>query len=228
MTVENDNVDASQDNTDEQQSVEDVNDSSEENSSTDEENQNDEGGEQAAGDQDDSSSDDEGNSDGEGDDQSDVPEEYTFELPEGMELDQELADKFSPIAKDAKLTNEQVNKIAPVIAEHLQEMATKQQNAWNDTVKGWGESLKSDADFGGANYNDNVEIAKTAISQFGGEELTKALQETGMGNHPALVKFALNVGKAISEDGFVEGGEQGNAGDKNSAQKLYNNSNMNP
>ena len=227
MTTKSDNVDASQDNTDGQQSVEDVNDSSNENDSTDEENQNDEGSEQSTNDQDDSSSDDDGSSDDESDDQSGVPDEYTFDLPEGMEIDQALADKFTPIAKELGLNDEQANKIAALQGEWLQEAATKQKDAWENTIKEWGESLKTDTDIGGANYNDNIEIAKTAIAQFGGEELADALRDTGMGNHPAIVKFALKVGKAIQEDGFVTGKDSG-AGDKSSAQNLYGKSNMNP
>lgn len=223
MTVENDNVDASQDNTNEQQNVEDVNDQSEEKNQTDESGDNTD-----ESNQDDDSSDEENNSDDDGSDQSEVPEKYEYNLPEGMEVDQALADKFEPIAKEAGLTNDQVNKIAPVIAEHLQDMAEKQTEAWQNTVEKWGEELKADPEFGGAKFNDNVEIAKKAINQFGGEELTKALEETGMGNHPALVKFAHAVGKAIGEDGFIDGAEQTGGGDKSSAQKLYSNSNMNP
>ena len=46
------------------------------------------------------------------------------------------------------------------------------------------------------------------------------LESTGMGNHPALVRFAHKVGQAISEDGFLRG-RGAPTSEKTMAEALY-------
>lgn len=163
---------------------------------------------------------DEGESDG-------VPESYDFAVPEGMELDQDLAGKFSDVAKELGLNNDQANKVVGLYADQIQGMQSLQQEAWTKQVSDWEGELKSDPDFGGAKFNENAEIAKIAVNKFGGDELKTALNETGLGNHPAVVKFMHKVGLAISEDTF-ETNEVNNQGREATAQGLYKNSQMNP
>jgi hypothetical protein len=40
--------------------------------------------------------------------------------------------------------------------------------------------------------------------EFGGDELKQVLNESGLGNHPALFKAFAKIGKAMSEDTFVK------------------------
>lgn len=162
--------------------------------------------------------------DGEQSDQ--VPEKYEFTLKDGLELDEALAEKFSTIAKDLRLSNEQANKIADLYADKIGEMQEAQTQAWAKQVSDWGEQLKSDSEFGGAKFAENAEIAKSAINKFGDDELKQALNDTGLGNHPALVKFMHKVGLAISEDSF-ETHEHSSTGNP-TPQGLYRNSKMNP
>ncbi|MEC7472463.1 MAG: hypothetical protein VX946_03765 [Pseudomonadota bacterium] len=48
-----------------------------------------------------------------------------------------------------------------------------------------------------------------AIEKFGSPELRQVLNDSGLGNHPELVKFCHRIGKAISDDSLVLGGTQG-------------------
>jgi hypothetical protein len=45
------------------------------------------------------------------------------------------------------------------------------------------------------------------MQQFGTPELKAALEQTGMGNHPELVRLFAKVGKAMGEDSLVAGGK---------------------
>lgn len=170
----------------------------------------------------DSESDSDDDSDNDG-----VPEKYDFEVPEGLELDAELAEKFTDVAKDLGLSNEQANKVVGLYAEQIQGMQEAQQASWGKTVADWSDELKADPEFGGAKFNENAEIAKMAVNKFGGDDLKKALNETGLGNHPAIVKFMHKVGVSISEDSF-ESNEDGGGKGKSTAQGLYSKSQMNP
>jgi len=42
------------------------------------------------------------------------PEKYEFQLPDGMELDQEALAEFDPIARELNLNNEQAQKLASI------------------------------------------------------------------------------------------------------------------
>lgn len=64
---------------------------------------------------------------------------------------------------------------------------------------------KMQKEFGGA-YEQKMEMATTALKQFGGEELVELLNSTGLGNEPAVIKAFANVGKAIANDEIIGGG----------------------
>jgi len=123
------------------------------------------------------------------------------ELPEGFELDEEVAGEFKSAAKELGLDQEGVNKLV----ELQSKLYERQLEAHQKTIADWGNEVKADKEIGGDKLAENLAIARKAVDTFGGEELKTLLNSTGLGNHPAVVRFALKVGKAISEDGFVRG-----------------------
>lgn len=151
-----------------------------------------------------------------------APEKYEFKMPEGVELDQGMLDKVEPIFRELDLSNEQASKLTEAYAAQVQEANDQMINNWNQQQTQWAEDLKKDPEFGGANFDTNVEVAKEAIARFGDDDLKQALNETGMGNHPAFVKLFNRIGKSISEDAFSSGED-----DSQGSPSLYPNSNMN-
>jgi hypothetical protein len=132
-----------------------------------------------------------------------VPEKYDFTMPEGVTLDSALVEKVSPVLRDLKLTNEQANKLASVFAEHRAAETKAAEEAYAQQVTTWADQARTDKDFGGNAFDENVKTAQKAVAAFGSPELKALLNETGYGSHPELLKFCLRVGKAISEDGHV-------------------------
>lgn len=130
-----------------------------------------------------------------------VPDAYTFEMPEGVELDTAAADEFTAVAKDLKLTAEQAQKVADVGAK----MAQRQAEAHAKLVETWTEAVKTDKEIGGDALPENLAIARKALDTFGTPELKDILNASGLGNHPAVIKAFYKAGKAISEDRFVAG-----------------------
>lgn len=52
----------------------------------------------------------------------------------------------------------------------------------------------------GQAYNDKAEAAKKAINQYGGEDLRKLLDETGVIHHPGLADALASLGESLRED----------------------------
>ncbi len=145
----------------------------------------------------------EGNKDEEGKaTEKEVPESYEFDMPEGVTIDTAAADELASVAKELKLSKEEAQKVADVGVK----MAQRQMEAHQKLVSSWIESVKTDKEIGGDALNENLSTARKAIDAFGSPELKELFNQWGIGNHPEVVKFAVKVGKAISDDGFVRGG----------------------
>lgn len=131
-----------------------------------------------------------------------APESYDLQMPDGVELDTAAAEEFKGIAKEYGLTQEQAQKVADIGAKMVQ----RQTEAHQAQVQTWVDAVKTDKEIGGDKLNENLAIARKTIDTFGSPELKEMLNVTGIGNHPEIVKLAYKIGKAISDDGFVRGG----------------------
>lgn len=150
-----------------------------------------------------------------------APEKYEFSAPDGKSFDPEVLAQFSEVAKEVNLSQEDAQKVldkfGPVLAEKQTRMIAEARTAWVDAAK-------SDKEFGGDKLDENLSVAKKALESFGSPELNTLLKESGLGDHPEVIRLLFRAGKAISEDGsFVAGGR---AAGGNDAKSFYPNSNM--
>lgn len=125
-----------------------------------------------------------------------TPEKY--EMPLGANED--LVKAYTTTAHKLGLNQEQARGL---VEEYLVLEKEKVQEYYNGVEKQkdkWDEELK--AEFGGA-YDKRVEVAKKAVETFGGEELREAMNATGLGNHPAMVKAFAQIGKELLEGGLT-------------------------
>ncbi|HEP0163381.1 peptidase [Enterobacter kobei] len=146
-----------------------------------------------------------------------APEKYEFKVGEGVELDTEALKDFEPVARDLNLTNEQAQKLVDAYPKILAGVQQRQAEAWQKQTEGWAETVKADKEIGGDKLTANLSAAQRALEQFGDPELKEYLDSTGLGNHPALVKAFIKVGKAMSEDKVVTGGHESGGSDLISA-----------
>jgi hypothetical protein len=147
-----------------------------------------------------------------------APEKYEFVMPEGVELDEQGAADFSAIAKELNLPQDKAQKLIDLYATRMQSQA----EAHKSTVQAWVNEVKADKDIGGDKLPENLATARKAVEAFGSPALKDVLTQTGLGSHPEFVKLMHRVGKAISEDRFVIGGESG-AVNTDIAKSLYPN-----
>lgn len=143
---------------------------------------------------------------------------YEFTLPDGVEPDSAATEEFVAIAKELKLPKEAAQKVVDLAVKREQARAAE----FVKTVQGWEDSVKTDSELGGDKLPATLAVCRKAID-LGPPELRDLLSSTKMGSHPAVVKWAYAVGKALSEDKHVPGGS-GVTGERTTAQVLYPNS----
>lgn len=153
--------------------------------------------------------------------ESKAPEAYEWKAPEGFEgeLDQQAIEAFEPIAKELGLSQEQADKMVAMHAESIQRAEQQARDNWAQQMKTWQEDLRADPEFGGAKFDENVTSAMKAVERFGTPGLKEALEQTGMGNHPELVRTFAAIGKAVSEDKVLLGGQS--QGERSAVDILY-------
>lgn len=148
-----------------------------------------------------------------------VPEKYEFSLPEGVTLNESLVEEATPVFKELGLTQDQAQKLVDLQVKHEQSAYKAQVEAWEMTTQNWRHAAETDQEFGGLQFKDNLAIARKALTEFGTKELKEALDLTGTGNHPEILRFFYRVGKAISEDKVRTGGQPKTA--KTAAEILF-------
>ncbi len=143
--------------------------------------------------------------------------DVTFDLPEGVAFDEQGATEFKAMVKELKLQPDAAKKLADLAASR----ARAQHEAHAALIESWTESVKTDKEIGGEKLAENLAVAKRAVDTFGSQALKDLLNQTGLGNHPEVVKAFIKAGKAISEDGFVRGAPRAPATESDLAKSLF-------
>ncbi|ENJ8541419.1 peptidase [Raoultella planticola] len=148
-----------------------------------------------------------------------APDKYEFKAPEGTELDSQAIGLFEPVARELDLTNDQAQKLAGLWPQLQEQMQQRQAESWGQQVEKWAADVKADKEIGGDKLTASVGHAQKALDTFASKEFREFLDNTGMGNHPEMVRVFAKVGKLMSEDSFVTG--QGNGSPKNDLVEAF-------
>lgn len=160
----------------------------------------------------------------EGDKAQGAPENYEFKMPDGYQLNDELAGEFGKWAKELNLPQDKAQAAADIGVKLVEQAFARQQEAHAEQVADWRKQVETDKEIGGPALAENLSFAARAIDTFG-PELREVFDQTGMGNHPALVKAFIRIGKAISEDQLVGGARQSAVAETDPAKRLFPNMN---
>lgn len=148
-----------------------------------------------------------------------VPEKYDLKLPEGSLLDAKAIEEISSFAKEKGLSNEQAQAILERENGAVSNFASKQQQDLKEKPTAWLSEAQSDKEIGGEAFAKNAEVAKRVVDKFGSEAFKKTLNDTGLGNHPELVRVFYRIGKMMSDDQFIVPGAQ--TGAKKSIEDVF-------
>jgi hypothetical protein len=133
-----------------------------------------------------------GNPAGDGGGAGTVPENYEFNLGEGLTITDEQKTAFTAIAKDAKLSQAQADSLLKMHSEIINGYLHAAEDAVEKNIA---ECQKL-----GLTSQENLGFARTAVNTFGGSEAMQVLIDTGAINHPAVCKLFVTIGQLISED----------------------------
>jgi hypothetical protein len=135
----------------------------------------------------------------------------SFTLPEGTTLDEAQLTPFLEIMNTADLTRAE-------LAQKLVDYQVSSQTAageaadeaaismWNDTQKEWQTEANALPTLGGAAMPQTLATIKKGLDTMGADKATyEALDLTGAGNHPAIVKILHALTKGLSETPPVPG-----------------------
>lgn len=136
---------------------------------------------------------------------------YEFKLPDGVDLKGEAIDELKAAAKEFGLTQEQAQRIADLGVKQAQGFAAQLVEQQKTLTAEWADQTTTDKEIGGDKLPENLGVAKKALDAFGSKELKTLLNQSGLGNHPEIVRFMVKAGKAISEDGKLVTGSAAQA-----------------
>jgi len=135
-----------------------------------------------------------------------APEKYEIKTPEGFTMDETAMTTMSPIFQKHNLSNEAVQEIintyAPIVKAQMDAGNNENMKVFKEVVDEWKNDTKKVL---GADYEKKVAVAAKAIDKSKVEGLRELLNETGVGNHPAMVQFMIWAGNLIKEDAMPDG-----------------------
>ncbi|MFH1230565.1 MAG: hypothetical protein V1709_03620 [Planctomycetota bacterium] len=138
----------------------------------------------------------------------DKPDDYKLEkptLPEGMAYDENKAKAFAQVAHKEGLTTKQLTAL---------------HNSWNEMVKTDFEAqIKAGKDFldqstvtmkkeWDKDFDSNLAKADAAIERIFGDEFKKVLKDTGLANHPVVIRGMFKAAQAIGEHSLITKGSE--------------------
>lgn len=124
-----------------------------------------------------------------------APDKYTakINLPEGHEADPGMTSRFYKVAHEHGLSDKQAQAMLDLYVEQAGAAKEKLGGSAAETM------AELEKEYGGATQQ-YLRQAQRAVSDVGGKDLIDVLDRTGLGNHPALVKAFIRVGKMMAED----------------------------
>lgn len=126
-------------------------------------------------------------------------------MPEGETLDEAISQKFGEICKGMNLTNEQANQMAAYgfeygkgLIQQMNDMREAQYDKWQEETR---KELGADFEKTMNEYGAGLQhLEKTSPG------IRKLLSETGVGDRIEIVRAISELGRLVSEDGGVGGG----------------------
>jgi len=126
---------------------------------------------------------------------------------EGVQIDQKdpALGEFTEITKKHGLPQEAAQAYVDLYAKTVKQAADKPYQLWRDTQKGWQDKVMADPELGGSNFDEVRRVVGSALNEYGDPDVRQALDFTGAGNNPAIIRTIYRMSKALAEPGPVQG-----------------------
>ncbi len=151
-----------------------------------------------------------------------APDAYTdFKAPDGYTLSKDALDAALPVFKELGLTQDQAQKLVDIQIQRDLAAAKAPQSAYETLRTDWQAKTKSDSELlratnGNAVGLDAVKLdigrAYAALPPALATEMKAAMDLTGAGDHPAIIKGLWKLAAFVTEGKHVAGGGPSPAG----------------
>jgi len=163
-----------------------------------------------------------------------APESYTdFSVPEGHTLDAAAVEAATPIFRELGLSQDQAQRLVNFYSKQIGKINSENEGFMETMRTQWREELKADKEIGGKLDQVKVEIGRALdrLPPTVRDNFKAAMDMTGAGDHPALIKAVYEFSKLIGEGSHVSGSgpsadgqsKTGIASRPSAAQSMYPN-----
>ena len=155
------------------------------------------------------------------------PADFEFAFPDGFDAEQVKLDDVKAFAKDLGLDPVADKDKAQKILDKVIALRGEANTAQEEVIAGWADQAKADKEIGGDKFDATLASARTVIENaaFVTPEFKAFLDETGLGNHPEMIRTFARLAPHFTNDTPVPGGGAPLGGDP--LQKIYDKSNHN-
>jgi len=139
-----------------------------------------------------------------------APDKYEdFKVPEGFTLDGEVASEASAIFKETNLTQADAQKLVDFYVKHTKQAFEAPFNAYMEKRQEWRDQINADPTMGGSKLNGVKVSIGRLIDSFGDAKVAEAFRDamdfTGAGDNPAVVRGLFELSKRLTEGTAVRG-----------------------
>lgn len=137
-----------------------------------------------------------------------APATYTdFSVPEGHTLDAAAIESATPIFRELGLSQDQAQKLVDFYSTQVGKINAENENYMETMRTQWREELKADKDIGGKLDQVKVEIGRAVdrLPPTVRDNFKAAMDMTGAGDHPAVIKAIHAFASLIGEGTHVTG-----------------------
>lgn len=118
------------------------------------------------------------------------------------DYDANVLSTYTDLAKSMNISPDNAQKMLDQMAPAMQ----KANEAKLDAVRAeWLQQSKNDPEFGGDKLEASLKVANKAFDALASPALKELLKDSGLANHPEMVRLFRKAGEMISTDQFVGG-----------------------
>jgi hypothetical protein len=131
-----------------------------------------------------------------------LPADFVIKVPDGVRADPDVMKSFVEFARTNKVSAEATQKYADQYFADVRKSAQAEADRQLQQTTTWAEESKKAI----PDFEATLKLGQRALQKLGSPELSKILNETGLGNHKEVISFFAKVGKFVAED-RLPGGE---------------------
>ena len=148
------------------------------------------------------------------------PDKYEINVPSdggaGTPYDEKLYGDFLDRAFKSGLTNKQAQEAIDFYSQMNEESDINSTASMQQAKVNAETALKKE--WGAKDYEKNLAISRRAFNRFADDDLKKFVEETGVSNNVAMVRFLHKIGKSFSDPDMGGSGKHSGSIDSDSAK----------